>query len=271
MDETTALLPKPRQRLIVLWSLAMGMVVVGSGSLVVASSSLLLATKPPGKVYVVHNDRLYYSYPLRPEWGNFPLSCDLFDDDAYYPLKPGGDPSNPSEDCEAQDAYEPRCLECLENTACRTVCGGAAPLCTGQSGFEYIEPCRWQAIADTPQLCSHGFEAIPPLASRNAAPQVAREDIEPDVSIQAELHDNMSTWQINATVPLYWSCSFHSMCQACADPHERFGLNPYCLAAIVHYDRAGSGGITRDVFDDLDFWCSADGQEHVFNAPLLLD
>lgn len=46
---------------------------------------------------------------------NFKLSCADYDDDQYYPVKPGGDLSDPSSNCEVQDGSQTRCRECLAN------------------------------------------------------------------------------------------------------------------------------------------------------------
>lgn len=212
----------------------------------------------PGRYIFGSEQGLYYYNAFHPEYGVFPLRCELMDDDEYYPLKPDGHPDNPAEDCEAQDSEPSRCNECLSSEACRTLCSDAMPLCEGGQGgagaFEYIEPCRWQAIADTPAMCNRTFEGVPPLQSRNRPPQESATDVLPD---------NHNGW-----INLHWSCSIHSMCQACADPSEPSGLNRYCVAAILTYDRKASGGTTTSLFQDIHFWCSDENLERLHSATL---
>lgn len=206
----------------------------------------------PGRYVFGSGGSLYYYDGFHPELGVYPLNCNLMDDDGVYPLKPYGHTDNPAEDCEVQDSEPARCEECLSNEACATLCWDAMPRCQGSDSsgaFEYIQPCRWQAIADTPAMCNGTFKSTPPLQSRNLPPKVPEAAIRPD---------NHHDW-----INLNWSCSMHSMCQACADPSEPSGVNIYCFAAILTYDQKASGATTKSLFDDIDFWCSDENLERI--------
>lgn len=170
---------------------------------------------------------------------SFKLSCADYDDDQWYPTKPGMDSNNPDANCEVQDGSQARCRQCLENQvlksyfpaprldpfsaqACQSMCGDATALCAnGEGDYEYIQPCMWQVVANLPAACAHQFENVPPFTSNNLPPRQELADV-------IEPHNTQA-----------WGCETHAMCQACADPSQPTTLAPQCLSVVYHYYKLG--------------------------------
>jgi len=189
------------------------------------------------------------------------LSCADYDDDAYYPLKPGGDPSDPSQDCEAQDALH-WCDACLASAACVAQCGSVATAqCPdgGRGDFQFIQPCMWQLVAQLPATCADAAAPYPPLESNNLPPRQTAADVAHSRDVQFD-------------GGMVWGCALHALCGACAAPSEPSTLNPYCLAVILYNMRAGIAPDELTVFEQygafLDLWCDADVLRSVEDGTL---
>uniref|UniRef100_A0A7S3NMW5 Uncharacterized protein n=1 Tax=Aureoumbra lagunensis TaxID=44058 RepID=A0A7S3NMW5_9STRA len=163
------------------------------------------------------------------------IDCSTFDDDNLYPYVEGYPKA--FSDCEEQDS-KAWCEDCHSSSTCTKYCGNTMALCAHNPHgvFQFVNPCLWEMIANLPGVCADTFQNSPPLHSRNIGTTVS-----------------------GPYVPPIRSCDFHSMCQACADETQPYGLNKFCRAIILHYnfEKRSARHFFTDLIDDAgsSYWC----------------